>query len=243
MEIKNFGSLYLDGQPSELNAVYGGGAISLGDTVPEAAIPFVKWKDLWVAGKVVCLNASWDDLNKHNFIAGCPVKIDEVPYLCRSIKVGEENDGPNEWNSILDDLGEDDNLWHWRGHFFWGQEPPKRQASHRTVRGFYSARFWGSNPTVYRNTLIGFRPVLEPLPQVPTISDSLVGSRLTVYGATADISGRLIDFSDYDLSLELPTEAVSRAISAQVLRVNSWLADGRRMTIDRSAIVWMKKID
>ena len=45
MEIKNFGSLYLNGQPSELNAVYGGGDISLGDTVPGKAIHFVKNKN------------------------------------------------------------------------------------------------------------------------------------------------------------------------------------------------------
>ena len=242
-EIVNLGSLYLNGQPKGLEVKYNGEVLSFGNTDSERAIPFVKWGELLVASQCVCSNIRWEQLNKAGYILGRPVKIDGVPYLCRSLKVGDENDVPNEWDSILDDLGEDDNLWHWRGHFFWGQEPPKRQASHRTVRGFYSARFWGSNPTVYRNTLIGFRPVLEPLPQVPTISDSLVGSRLTVYGATADISGRLIDFSDYDLSLELPTEAVSRAISAQVLRANSWLADGRRMTIDRSAIVWMKKID
>ena len=148
MEVKNFGSLYLNGRPSVLNAKYGGGNISLGDTVPEEAIPFVKWKDLWVAGKAICLNASWDDLNKHNFITGHPIKIDGVPYLCRSLKVGEKENVPNEWDSILDDLGEDDNLWHWGSGYFWGQEGSKYEASTRAVRGWVSARCW--NTTMQR---------------------------------------------------------------------------------------------
>ena len=96
MEIKNFGSLYLNGQPSELNAVYGGGDISLGDTVPGKAIHFVKWKDLWVASEIICPNAGWNDLEKYNFITGWPIRIDGVLYLCRSLKVGEERDVPNE---------------------------------------------------------------------------------------------------------------------------------------------------
>ena len=97
MEVKNFGSLYLNRRPSVLNAEYGGGNISLGDTVPEEAIPFVKWKDLWVAGKVVCLNASWDDLNKHNFITGHPIKIDGVPYFCRSLHIQKLEDLGIRW--------------------------------------------------------------------------------------------------------------------------------------------------
>ena len=75
MEVKSFGSLYLNGRPSVLNAEYGGGNISLGDTVPEEAIPFVKWKDLWVASEIICPNAGWNDLEKYNFITGWPIKI------------------------------------------------------------------------------------------------------------------------------------------------------------------------
>jgi hypothetical protein len=178
MEIKNFGSLYLNGQPSELNAVYGGGDISLGDTVPGKAIHFVKWKDLWVASEIVCPSASWTDLNKHNFITGWPIRIDGVPYLCRSLKVGEERDVPNEWDDILNDLGEDNSLWHWDKMYFWGQETFRKGASYRAVRGYYSARRWYDFSATFRNVYVGFRPALEPLPPASLISDSLIGATL-----------------------------------------------------------------
>ena len=235
MEIKNFGSLYLDGQPSELNAVYGGGAISLGDTVPEEAIPFVKWKDLWVAGKAICLNASWDDLNKHNFITGHPIKIDGVPYLCRSLKVGEKENVPNEWDSILDDLGEDDNLWHWGSGYFWGQEGSKYEASDRAVRGYPSARFWDYGSATTRYVGVGFRPVLEPLPPEPLISDTLIRADLKVYGPDTAIIGQLVEYTDYDLVMAPNTKL-------RLPRKCQWVRrDGKRIIIDRAAIVWMKE--
>ena len=236
MEVKNFGSLYLNGRPSVLNAKYGGGNISLGDTVPEEAIPFVKWKDLWVAGKAICLNASWDDLNKHNFITGHPIKIDGVPYLCRSLKVGEKENVPNEWDSILDDLGEDDNLWHWGSGYFWGQEGSKYEASARAVRGYRSARYWSN---IYyaagRNVYVGFRPVLEPLPPEPLVSDTLIGANLKVYGPDTAIIGQLVEHTDYDLVMA-PNAGLRLPRKCQWAR-----RDGKHIIIDRTAVIWVKE--
>ena len=235
MEVKNFGSLYLNGRPSVLNAKYGGGNISLGDTVPEEAIPFVKWKDLWVAGKAICLNASWDDLNKHNFITGHPIKIDGVPYLCRSLKVGEKENVPNEWDSILDDLGEDDNLWHWGSGYFWGQEGSKYEASYRAVRGWVSARYWGHNSAASRRVNVGFRPVLEPLPPEPLVSDTLIGANLKVYGPDTAIIGQLVEHTDYDLVMA-PNAGLRLPRKCQWAR-----RDGKHIIIDQTAVIWMKE--
>ena len=235
MEVKNFGSLYLNGRPSVLNAKYGGGNISLGDTVPEEAIPFVKWKDLWVAGKVVCLNASWDDLNKHNFITGHPIKIDGVPYLCRSLKVGEKENVPNEWDSILDDLGEDDNLWHWGSGYFWGQEGSKYEASPRAVRGYLSARYWNYDNAASRYVHVGFRPVLEPLPPEPLVSDTLIGADLKVYGPDTAIIGQLVEHTDYDLVMA-PNAGLRLPRKCQWAR-----RDGKHIIIDQTAVIWMKE--
>lgn len=91
MEIKNFGSLYLNGQPSELNAAYEDEAISLGDTVPGKAIHFMKWKDLWVASEIVCPNASWTDLNKHNFITGWPIRIIDLDKTTKLYGAADNN--------------------------------------------------------------------------------------------------------------------------------------------------------
>ena len=235
MEIKNFGSLYLNGQPSELNAVYGGGDISLGDTVPGKAIHFVKWKDLWVASEIICPNASWNDLEKYNFITGWPIRIDGVLYLCRSLKVGEERDVPNEWDSILDELGEDDSLWHWSKQLFWGQEISKKRASLRAVRGWVPARFWGSSYATYRSVNVGFRPVLEPLAPEPLISDALIRADLKVYGPDTAIIGQLVEYTDYDLVMAPNTKL-------RLPRKCQWARrDGKRIIIDRAAIVWMKE--
>ena len=237
MEINNFGSLYLNGQPSELNAVYGGGDISLGDTVPGKAIHFVKWKDLWVASEIVCLSASWNDLEKNNYITGWPIRVDGVLYLCRSLKVGEESDVPNEWDSILDDLGEDDGLWHWSDGYFWGQETSRHLTSNRAVRGWVSARYWGDNTATNRNVYVGFRPVLEPLAPEPLISDALIGSSFRIYGPDEDVCGQLVNFSDYDL--------VVHPAPQQILCSGyKWAsAIGSHIIIDRSAIAWSEKID
>ena len=235
MEINNFGSLYLNGQPSELNAVYGGGDISLGDTVPGKAIHFVKWKDLWVASEIICPNASWNDLEKYNFITGWPIRIDGVLYLCRSLKVGEERDVPNEWDSILDELGEDDSLWHWSKQLFWGQEISKKRGSFRAVRGRHSARYWNDLSATTRHVTVGFRPVLEPLAPEPLISDALIRADLKVYGPDTAIIGQLVEYTDYDLVMA-PNTKLSLPRKCRWVR-----RDGKRIIIDRTAIVWMKE--
>ena len=234
-EIVNLGSLYLNGQPKDLEVKYNGEVLSFGNTDSERAIPFVKWGELLVASQCVCSNIRWEQLNKAGYILGRPVKIDGVPYLCRSLKVGDENDVPNEWDSILDDLGEDDNLWHWRGHFFWGQEVSKYEASYRAVRGYLSARFWLHNSATSRNVDVGFRPVLEPLPPEPLVSDTLIGADLKVYGPDAAIIGQLVEYTDYDLVIELSAQQPSPM-------ERKWAGkDGKHIIIDRSAIVWVQE--
>ena len=232
---KNFGSLYLNGQPSELKRPSPHMDISLGDTVPGKAIHFVKWKDLWVASEIVCPSASWNDLEKNNYITGWPIRVDGVLYLCRSLKVGEESDVPNEWDSILDDLGEDDGLWHWSDGYFWGQETSRHLTSFRAVRGRHSARYWDSYEAAYWYVNVGFRPVLEPLPPAPLISDSLIGAGLKVCGPNAAIIGRLVEYTDYDLVMA-PNAGLCLPRKCQWAR-----RKGKRIIIDRTAVTWMKE--
>ena len=245
-DIVNLGSLYLNGQPKDLGVEYNGEVLSFGNTNSERSIPFVKWGELLVANQCVCVNISWDELNKAGYIFGRPVKIDGVPYLCRSLKVGEESDVPNEWDSILDDLGEDDGLWHWSDGYFWGQETSRHLTSDRAVRGWVSARYWDDITATHRNVYVGFRPVLEPLPPAPLISESLIGAGLKIYGPDVDIAGELVEVTDYDLVIELPRVLSSSALNVRRLGSNGsqWAhRDGYRLTIDRSAIIWMEKID
>ena len=234
-EIVNLGSLYLNGQPKDLGVEYNGEVLSFGNTIPGKAIPFVKWGELLVASQCVCSNIRWEQLNKAGYILGRPVKIDGVPYLCRSLKVGDENDVPNEWDSILDDLGEDDSLWHWGSGYFWGQETARHHASHRAVRGYLSARCWDYYYAAYRDVYVGFRPVLEPLPPEPLISDALIRADLKVYGSDTAIIGQLVEYTDYDLVM------VSNA-DLRLPQQCQWARrDGKHIIIDRTAVIWVKE--
>ena len=234
-EIIKLGCLQLNRQPKGLGVKYNGEVFSFGDTDQLKAIPFVKWGKLLVASQCVCTNISWDELNKAGYIFGWPVKIDGAPYLCRSLKAGEERDVPNEWDSILDDLGEDDGLWHWSDGYFWGQETSRRFASSRAVRGWSSARYWNYDSATYRYVYVGFRPVLEPLPPEPLVSDTLIGANLKVYGPDTAIIGQLVEYTDYDLVIELSAQQPSPM-------ERKWAGkDGKHIIIDRSAIVWVQE--
>ena len=234
-EIVNLGSLYLNGQPKDLGVEYNGEVLSFGNTIPGKTIPFVKWGELLVASQCVCSNIRWEQLNKAGYILGRPVKIDGVPYLCRSLKVGDENDVPNEWDSILDDLGEDDSLWHWGSGYFWGQETARHHASYRAVRGYHSARYWDYYYAAYRDVDVGFRPVLEPLPPEPLISDALIRADLKVYGSDTAIIGQLVEYTDYDLVM------VSNA-DLRLPQQCQWARrDGKHIIIDRTAVIWVKE--
>jgi len=236
-EIIKLGCLQLNRQPKGLGVKYNGEVLSFGDTDPLKAIPFVKWGKLLVASQCVCTNISWDELNKAGYIFGWPVKIDGAPYLCRSLKAGEERDVPNEWDSILDDLGEDDGLWHWSDGYFWGQETSRRFASYRAVRGYSSARRWSLSYAADRRVNVGFRPVLEPLAPASLISGALIGATLKLYGPSKAFSGRLEEFSDYDLVIEPSAQQLIPADCKWVSR------DGSRIIIDRSAITWIQEVD
>ena len=236
-EIVNLGSLYLNGQPIDLGVEYNGEVLSFGNTIPGKTIPFVKWGKLLVASQCFCTNIRWDELNKAGYIFGRPVKIDGVPYLCRSLKVGEKKNVSNEWDSILKDLGENDNLWHWSDGYFWGQETPidRRFISTRAVRGYLSANSWSHHSATTRLVRVGFRPTLESLPPAPLISDALIGAGLKVYGPDTAIIGQLVEYTDYDLVMAPNTKL-------RLPRKCQWVRrDGKRIIIDRAAIVWMKE--
>ena len=233
-EIIKLGCLQLDRQPKGPGVKYNGEVLSFGDTDPVKAIPFVKWGKLLVASQCVCINISWETLNQAGFIFGRLVKIDGVPYLCRSLKVGEDEGVPNEWDDILDDLGEDDSLWHWSNGYFWGQETSRHLTSHRAIRGYLSARFWHYCTATPRRVSVGFRPALEPLLSDSLISRSLIGSNLSIYGPDGDVCGQLVSFSDYDL--------IIRPSAQQILHDEcNWVCmTQNHIVIDRSAVAWTK---
>ena len=236
METKTLGSLYIDGEPVIPGTAfkYDGAEICLGSTVLGKELEWIEWNGLLVANRCACVAISWQELDDHGYIFGWPVSIDGKPYLCRSLKVGTEKTRRNEWNSIIAKLGNSDDLWHWKGKFFWGQETPKISPTVRVVRGFASARESNYANVNNRSTTVGFRPVLDPLSPIPQSLNRWVGKRICVYGPEKTIlEGRLEDADDYDLALKMDEPLPNKC---------SWAVkkDGV-ITISRENIAWMKK--
>ena len=209
--------------------------VSFGDTVPGRELQWVKLKSgLLIADRCACTNISWEDLDKVGFAFGTPVTINGETYLCRCLRVGTVEDEPNEWDTALDEAGEDNDLWHWRDGYFWGQETSVYEASTRSIRGHDSARDWYFSSATFRSEGVGFRPALEYLGPAPCSPDTLLGKKAKVYcsdGVT--IEGCLVGFSDYDVILET---------NSPIPAGYPWITkEGNSIVINRRNIGWLKE--
>lgn len=202
MKIKKLGSIYMEKEPVIPGTAfkYDGAEICLGNTIPGKELEWVEWNGLLVANRCACVAVSWQELNDHGYVFGWPVSIDGKPYLCRSLEVGSLSRSMNEWDSILDDLGDDDSIWHWKEQWFWGQEQSAAW-THRYARGCTSARDRCNLSERHVSDTLGFRPVLEKLSSAPM--DKNMGKQIVVYGPhNIAIEGRLVGFDDYDIALD-----------------------------------------
>lgn len=68
-----------------------------------------------------------------------------------------------EWDTLLRAVGESDELTHWRNMYSWCQDKDLHLASHRAVRGYPSARYWGDFSATHRYVRVGFRPAFDVL--------------------------------------------------------------------------------
>lgn len=231
-EIIKLGSLYFDGQPQRIGARYDSGKITLGASVPGKELQWVKLKSgLLIADRVVCVSVSWEHLDDQGLVFGTPFQIDGQFYLCRCLKVGAEGGVPNEWDTALGEAGEDVEIWHWSGQYFWGQETLENQESRRAVRGYCSARYWNNNSASSRFVRLGFRPALEPLGSEPCSPETLIGKTIRLYGPRgASLEGRLQDVDDYDFILSPAAGAHTRCF---------WTSKaGDNLVVSRDSILW-----
>ena len=174
--IFKFGALYLDNkiqhipqQPirnGDIPQYDGQAAISIGLEEKGESITWVKpnGQNLLIADRVLLVTVSWDDLERNGMVSGKLIVIDGQFFNCRLLQVGKSDGVPNEWDKILDETGEDNDLWHWENMFFWGQESIAYGTVLHSVRGYSSARFWTYHYATSRSVGVGFRPALEPLP-------------------------------------------------------------------------------
>ena len=176
-DIFKFGALYLGNkiqpipkQPTkdgDIPSYDGKAAISIGSSKKWKGITWVKpnGRSLLITDRVLLNKISWEDLDKNGFVEGKSMLINGQYFRCRLLQVGEDENVPNEWDTILYETCEDNTLWHWSEMYFWGADISALEASYRAARGYHSARFWNdSNCAMNRYANVGFRPALEPLP-------------------------------------------------------------------------------
>ena len=225
-----FGSLYIDNKPITPETKYQPGqAISFGETLPDMAISWVPVNGMLIADRCLLTHISWDDLDVQGLVFGKEVKVQGFRFKIRLLKVGSEKGVPNEWDAALGTVGEDDALWHWRGKYFWGQEPVSESASYRAYRGYFSARFWHWHDSSNRTAHLGFRPALEPLPTDPSAFRH--GQEALVIGRAGAVAGSLIDATAYDLVIQPNADGLIGEVSFAAKMQDGTLA------VDRSGII------
>lgn len=195
------GSLYLDGHPAEIGTEYVPvQTIKIGKTITGKEISWVAVNGILIADRCLLTNISWDDLDAQGLVFGKEITVQGFRFQIRLLKVGSEDNVPNEWDAALDTVGEYDALWHWHGKYFWGQESVSGVASYRANRGYRSARDWGYSYASAQRAFLGFRPALEPLPTDPAALRH--GQEALVVGRAGAVVGGLIDATAYDLVIQ-----------------------------------------
>ena len=233
VEIIKLGTLYLNGLRLGASFHYEEGILTIKDTVPGKELQWIKAGDLLVSERCLCCNISWDDLNEMGYIYGRAITIDGKEYICRSLSGGIRN-GPNEWDKILDEVGEDDELLHWKRMHFWCQEMASSEEK-RVVRGYRNARYRHYGWANTQDTRVGLRPVLEPVVAIPPDLSPLIGKKVRVaISGWSNIEGVLLEFDSYDLVLQTRWPVSS---SCGFVRKT-----GEKATISREFITRLKEI-
>lgn len=236
-DIFQFGSLCLNNTAMDVpqNPIWGGGdvplyygdaSISIKQTARAKGITWVKphGLNLFIADRVLLNRASWDVLNRNGFVKGKEIVINGHWFRCRLPYVGETQMAQNEWDTALTIAGEKDSLWNCSNMYFWGAESSLDDPELRAIRGWNSARYWGS--TGPKNFNIGFRPVLEPLGSVVGISNCKLEGTDFRLGSIPGGEGfcLILQPAVYDIFADIP--------NGSRVRMYTFMEDGSPIHID-----------
>ena len=86
-----------------------------------------------------------------------------------------------EYDLLATTTKEDNDTMHWSHMYSWCQDEYPGSMSTRAVRGWVSARCWGSNGATNRNVDVGFRPTFEVLHPDPLTPDGTIITVGTLY--------------------------------------------------------------
>ena len=175
-KVKKFGTLQILGAavPAPEKPYYKGDVLgyngtdfSIGDTVPGKELTWLKLGDIWVCDRNILQGISWETLNEKGFVFGKEIEIDNEKYTLRILTGSDGKDCGegcgNEWDHLMDEYDEDNDILHFDDMYSWCQETHYNYASNRSLRGCDSARACSCDGVTYTGTDIGWRPVLEKL--------------------------------------------------------------------------------
>lgn len=175
-EIKKFGTLRILGEavPAPEKTYYKGDVLGyngtnfeIGDTVAGKEITWLKLGDIWVCDRNILQGISWETLNEKGLVFGKEVEIDGENYKMRLLTGSDGNDYgegcDNEWDRLMSEYNEDNEILHFDDMYSWCQETNCDYSSYRSMRGCATARIYGYSTSSYADTYIGWRPVLEKL--------------------------------------------------------------------------------
>lgn len=176
--IRKFGTLMLHGAPMPVpqKPFYRGDVIGfngtdfeIGDTVEGKELTWLKVGDLWVCDRNILMGVSWDTLNAKGYVFGKEITIDGHRFKVRCLTGSDGSEDSygagcdNEWDKLMDEYSEDNNLLHYDDMYTICQETDCDYSVCRSVRGDSSARNYSDFSATYANTYIAFRPALEDL--------------------------------------------------------------------------------
>lgn len=96
-------------------------------------------------------------------------------------------------NNSANQNGTHNQFWNWYNMYSWAQETYTANGSRRAIRGRSSARFWNYYASSSRDTVFGFRPVLEVLNSTPTVTLNTANNTTLYENSTYTIDGQAID--------------------------------------------------
>lgn len=146
---------------------YNGTNFEIGDTVAGKEITWLKLGDIWVCDRNILQGISWETLNEKGLVFGKEVEIDGEKYKMRLLTGSDGNDYgegcDNEWDRLMSEYNEDNEILHFDDMYSWCQETDCDYSSYRSIRGYDSARYYGNLSATNTHTYVGWRPALEKL--------------------------------------------------------------------------------
>ena len=235
MEKQRFGSVYINSRPVK-NAAISEQSFMIWDTysAPDLAMSWIRVGGIWICDETVITDISLRTLeDKYRYRYGNILFIDGKTYLCRSLRVGTNTGEANEWDAALDEVGDDDEIWHCKRIAFFGQDECQSDQTVGFVRGKQTSRNWDKVGADYKDLTLGFRPVLEPLRKEDQLSYDIVGQTVFVRSHCDMVAGQLLDYTDYDLVLR-PDVSINRS-----KKYSNWVTSGsdEQMFVRRDSMV------